>query len=80
MKVGDGLLIKVNILISMSRDPSELRLANTIMHGRAPGNRGRDRPRTDQRCRIRDICEWTRSTPSKVISLAKKRDLRIMQH
>ena len=28
-----------------------------------------------QRCWIRDICEWTRSTPSQAIRLAKKRDL-----
>ena len=43
------------------RHPSELRLAITVMHGRAPGNRGRGSPR---RCWIRDIYEWTRSTSS----------------
>ena len=42
------------------------------MHGRAPGNRGRGRPR---RCWVTDICEWTRSTPSQAIRLAEKRDL-----
>ena len=61
----------------VTRHPSELRLANTIMHGRAPGKGGRGRPR---RCWITDICEWTRSTPSQAIRLAKKRDLRIIQH
>ena len=61
----------------VTRHPSELRLANTIMHGRAPGKGGRGRPR---RCWITDICEWTRSTPSQAIRLAGKRDLRIIQH
>ena len=62
----------------MSRDPSELRLANTIMHGELlEFEGGVDHV---QRCWIRDICEWTRSTPSQAIRLAKKRDLRIMQH
>ena len=31
----------------VTRHPTELRLANTIMYGRAPGNRGRGRPRTE---------------------------------
>ena len=70
---------KMKLFDHVTRHPSELRLANAIMHGRVPGSRGRGRPR---RCWITDICEWTRSTPSQAtcIRLAGKRDLRIIQH
>ena len=61
----------------VTRHPSELRLANAIIYGRAPGHRGRGRQR---RCWITDICEWTWSTPSQTIRLAEKRELRIIQH
>ena len=36
---------KKKFLGHVTRYPSVLRLANTIMHGRAPGKRGRGRPR-----------------------------------
>ena len=36
---------KMKFFGHVTRYPSVLRLANTIMHGRAPGNRGRGRPR-----------------------------------
>ena len=58
----------------VTRHPSELRVANTIMHRRVPGNRGRGRPR---RSWVKDICEWARSKPSQAIGLAEMRELRI---
>ena len=43
---------KMKLFGHVTRHPSELRLANTIMHGRVPGKRGRGKPR---RCWITDL-------------------------
>ena len=61
----------------VSRHPSEHRLANIIIYGRVPGNRGRSRPRGSW---VKGICDWTRSTPSQAIRLAEVRELRILQN
>ena len=61
----------------VTKHASELRLANTIMHGQVPGNRGCGRP---QRSWVKDICEWTRSKPSQAVTLAEMRELRIIQN
>ena len=45
---------KMKFFGHVTKHPSELRLANTIMNGRVPGKRGRGRPR---RCWITDIRE-----------------------
>ena len=68
---------KMKFFGHVRRYRSKLRLANTIMHGRVPGNRGRARP---WRSWVKDICEWTRSKPSQAIRLAEMRELRIIQN
>ena len=60
---------KMKFFGHVTKHPSELRLANTIMNGRVPGKRGRGRPR---RCWITDSCDWTRSTPSKLVYRAPR--------
>ena len=67
---------KLKFFGHVTKHPNELRLANTIMYGRVPGNRRRGRPR---RSWVKDICEWTRSKPSQAIRLAEMRELRIIQ-
>ena len=67
---------KMELFGHVTRHPSELRLANTIMHGRVPGNRWRGRLR---RSWIKDICEWTCSTPSQAIRLSEIKELRIIR-
>ena len=68
---------KMKFFGHVTRHPSELRLANTIMHGRVPGDRGRGRPR---RSWVKDICEWTRRKPSQAIRLAEIGESRIIHN
>ena len=43
---------KMKFFVHATRHPSELRLANTIIHGKIPRKRGRGKPR---RCWITDL-------------------------
>ena len=68
---------KIKFFGHVTRHLSELRLANTIMHGRVPGNRGRGRPRRSWVNRY--IFVGTKLAIGSLIRLAEMRELRIIQ-